>query len=284
MNLIERSCPACLETVWRHVQDIETYTIQKCSGCGLIRVSVVTREDLDGFYEFIYFNNESSELIGYKKYSTNYKADRLNYLRFHKDLIDLSPGRRLFDVGAAHGLLVKVMQEVGWSAKGIDPSLYATNLAQKEYGVDIQCGTLEEYDFCGQTFDVVTLIGVFEHLVNPRLSLEKIKSILNPGGLLLIVTLNAGRFLHVYKYKPPEHLYYFNLPQLKQMLSRHGFDIKISKPYFRIYKLSEFLYRVNHLLFPWLVKPIDYLFKYFPFLDVCCRLPTNEMFVVAKKR
>ncbi|MFC1694298.1 class I SAM-dependent methyltransferase [Candidatus Latescibacterota bacterium] len=277
-------CIVCGSSDFKQLKIINNRKILRCIDCGLFFVGEIHPHDLEGFYEYQYYHNTNNDLIGYREYTTDYNSDYNNYIRIAKLLIKYEDnGKKLLDVGAAHGVFVKVMNDTGWDAQGIDPSFYAVNTGISKYGVNLRQDTIEGFQPEGTRFDVITLIGVFEHLTSPDESLEKIYNMLNPGGLLLITTLNAGRYIHIYKFKPPEHLFYFNRPQLSRLLIKKGFHVIKAVPYLRSYRFSEFTHRVNALLFPKLLNPCDWLFSHFPILDIIARFPTNEMFILARK-
>jgi 2-polyprenyl-3-methyl-5-hydroxy-6-metoxy-1,4-benzoquinol methylase len=96
-------------------------------------------------------------------------------------------------------------------------------------------GTLEDLDYSAESFDVITLWHVIEHLRHPEQTLRKIFELLKPGGMLLVGTPNVtsvwsklfGRYwdgLHI-----PFHLYLFNSDTLSRALAAAGFTIQSLK-------------------------------------------------------
>ena len=57
----------------------------------------------------------------------------------------------------------------------IDPSDYAIKKAQKRFGNRAIKTTLSKANFPEKSFDVVTMLDVFEHLKDPKGDLRKVK-------------------------------------------------------------------------------------------------------------
>jgi len=103
---------------------------------------------------------------------------------------------------------------------------------------------LDELDLDG--FDVIVAGEIIEHLNNPGLFLESAKSVLVPGGKLLITTTNAfcfRRFIRIpfgQESIHPDHTYYFSHATLETLVKRFGYSsaekysycIKNTKPLF----------------------------------------------------
>ncbi len=98
-------------------------------------------------------------------------------------------GRDLLDVGAYIGVFVEVAQAAGWRAQGIEPSAWAASIAQSR-GLDVRAGTLDSPDLAAESFDVVTLWDVIEHLADPATELQRARALLRPGGWLVIHTMD----------------------------------------------------------------------------------------------
>jgi 2-polyprenyl-3-methyl-5-hydroxy-6-metoxy-1,4-benzoquinol methylase len=92
-------------------------------------------------------------------------------------------------------------------------------------GVPVLRGEFLYQGFGDRKFDAVTLWAVAEHLLEPARFLEKIGTILRPGGhcFVLVPNMNslAVRFLGIrYRYIYPQHLNYFTARTLGELAGR----------------------------------------------------------------
>jgi ubiquinone/menaquinone biosynthesis C-methylase UbiE len=138
-------------------------------------------------------------------------------------------GRRLLDVGAYTGVFVDIAAQHGWNAWGVEPSAWAVEEAQAQ-GLQMIPGTLEAAGLAAESFDVVTMWDVIEHVTSPLATLQAAQRVLKPGGYLVVHTMDlnslfarlAGRrwpwFMEM-------HLTYFTRQTLGAMLERAGFTV-----------------------------------------------------------
>jgi SAM-dependent methyltransferase len=96
----------------------------------------------------------------------------------------LPPGGRVLDVGCGSGRMLTVLAECGISGIGIDP--YANDTER--------CRRLraEEMDQLTERFDLVYTRYTLHHLDAPQRFPKKARSVLCPGGVLLIVDWTKG--------------------------------------------------------------------------------------------
>ena len=167
----------------------------------------------------------------------NRHVGKLLYLfpkrRLQQDLevrfLSAVPQGRLLDVGCGQGLWLRSMRELGWRVDGVDFDERAVK-AGAEGGLAIRCGSLEQQNFSGATFDAVTMSHVIEHLPDPVRTLTECARILKPGGKLVLWTPNTASLGHrVLKQhwrglEPPRHLHLFSPASLRILLERAGFD------------------------------------------------------------
>ena len=66
----------------------------------------------------------------------------------------------------------------------------AAHAATVGLDIDYRCLTAEALVQAGETFDVVVSMEVLEHVADPQLFLRSCAQLLQPGGLLLLATLN----------------------------------------------------------------------------------------------
>jgi len=101
---------------------------------------------------------------------------------------------------------------------------------RKRWGLPVLQGKFEETKF-EQFFDIVVMLDVIEHIEDPRPVLASIKSILMPGGLLLLTTPNPANLFSVtsgYLVASsfgPDHVTLFTPQSLQAMLDTSGFTV-----------------------------------------------------------
>jgi SAM-dependent methyltransferase len=142
------------------------------------------------------------------------------------------PGRRMLDCGAATGFFLDIARQRGWQTAGVEISPSATETARGK-GLDMFCGTIEDYPSPPQSFDAVTMWDVIEHIPDAEAALRRIAQLIKPNGILALNTPDAGSLLartmgvRWHLVVPPEHLVLFDRRSLRILLDRAGFDIVI---------------------------------------------------------
>jgi 2-polyprenyl-3-methyl-5-hydroxy-6-metoxy-1,4-benzoquinol methylase len=103
---------------------------------------------------------------------------------------------RVLDVGCGEGLLIERLSSVSASVTGIDPDgAVVARARQRTSGlpnVTVEQVGFIEYDAKGVSYDLVTFVATLHHL-NMRAALQKARSLLRPGGELIVVGLSANR-------------------------------------------------------------------------------------------
>ena len=137
-------------------------------------------------------------------------------------------GGRCLDVGCATGAFAQELASTGrWEVVGMDTNPGALETARSQ-GVNAILAELTDAPF-NESFDVITLWEVIEHLNAPLSALKAAFSHLRPGGSLFLSTPN-GRSLqrrwwgrHWAGWSPPYHLHVFSLASLDGIIRRAGF-------------------------------------------------------------
>ncbi len=160
-----------------------------------------------------------------------------NFAPLLRRLARLTPDRgRLFDVGAATGLLLDLARRDGWRVDGIDASAWAARRAAERRGIPLRQGAFEEADLPSGGYQAVTMVDLIEHTPTPRAAVAKAASILAPGGVLVLVTpdihsplavLAGRRWWHL----RPGHLAYFSRTSLDALLASAGFRVVLRRRY-----------------------------------------------------
>jgi 2-polyprenyl-3-methyl-5-hydroxy-6-metoxy-1,4-benzoquinol methylase len=102
----------------------------------------------------------------------------------------LLPGR-ILEVGCGNGRYLAKLSEAGWSVNGQEVDTLAAEAAEQLLGFPIFRRTLEECSIEENSYNVVLLNHVVEHLFDPVRTLRTIRSILVPGGVCIFYTPNS---------------------------------------------------------------------------------------------
>ena len=128
-------------------------------------------------------------------------------LGFIRDTIeahfDLAPdarkpfdGLRFLDIGCGGGLVSEPMRRLGAEMVSVDASeanikTAMTHAEQGGLDIDFRAGTVEALIEAGEApFDVVLNLEVVEHVADPSQFLQDCASLVKPGGVMIVATLN----------------------------------------------------------------------------------------------
>jgi SAM-dependent methyltransferase len=96
----------------------------------------------------------------------------------------------------------------------------------------VYAGTIEEAPYPPARFDVVSFVHVIEHVPDPLRSLRRAYDLLVPGGLLFLLTPNAGAATfrlfreRWYPLDAPRHVNLFTPGALGEVCRRAGFRLR----------------------------------------------------------
>lgn len=201
--------------------------------------------DLKYYYEERYYQSSV------RTHRTSYSEEELRYrenkctqkrLLIEKIWSENMPSRpSLLGVGAGEGFLLDHFYRAGYTVKGIDYSSHGCSTHHPHLLDKLDCGDVEEgitrLMELNERFDVIILDNVLEHLLNPSGILNQIRSLINSNGLLIIEVpndfsivqnylLDKKRIKDKFWVASPDHISYFNLDGLNNLLDHHGFDSK----------------------------------------------------------
>lgn len=215
------------------------YRIVRCGECGLWYVNPQpTPEELSQFYA----TYDDGEQWRARERGFNEGVRRA--------ILPFAQGGALLDVGCGSGDFLVCMREAGFRVQGIEPSRSGSSYAQSVHGIEIFRGMVEDY-IAGaplDTYEVVSLLNVLEHLTDPHRMLLQIRELIRPNGLLAVVVPDArfhdfvGKFRALLGasdpywlerpksvlsgFKLPDHLSSFEPRTISLLLQRCGFSIE----------------------------------------------------------
>lgn len=203
----------------------------------------ITKFYADEFYtgEYKNFNDSSLEVqINDKEFFESKWEDIYN--NFIEIDENIKNGGSILDIGCGWGLALLYFKKKGLDCFGFDPAKEAVDYGCKK-GLTIKHAGLDGMDvFNDKKFNIVTMFNVLEHLADPVNSINQIKNIMMPNGILMIDVPNefndfqtSGRDVHNltdWWVAPPNHLNYFSKDSLVELLKSLGFSVEICEASF----------------------------------------------------
>lgn len=182
MNVTEKCC-ICSGGDFAALAGYEHAYLAKCKTCGLVfSARTPTGEELQAHYSHKYSN----------KYAPDVWVSPITRLRLKELVSEFEPFRetgRILDVGCGQGLLLEEAKSQGWSCYGTEYSEDAIDFGRAR-GFVMHVGELKADSFEPNSFDVVALTEVVEHMSNPLEDLRTVSGFLRDGGFLYLTTPN----------------------------------------------------------------------------------------------
>jgi 2-polyprenyl-3-methyl-5-hydroxy-6-metoxy-1,4-benzoquinol methylase len=238
------TCPVCNSPELRLVFPVTDFTVShqqfdlvECLDCSL-RITQLAPGPLEikAYYQstdYISHSDTNKGLI-----NRLYHAARVQTLRNKRKLISAQTRRKqgsLLDIGAGTGAFASHMQKAGWLVTGLEPDDLAREKAHQINQVTLL--PLDElYKLSRDHYDAVTLWHVLEHVHELHSYMDRLKSLINPGGIIFIAVPNYTSYdAALYKaywaaYDVPRHLYHFSPQSIRRLLKVHQMTLECIKP------------------------------------------------------
>jgi 2-polyprenyl-3-methyl-5-hydroxy-6-metoxy-1,4-benzoquinol methylase len=228
--LLDCLCNLCASRTAQRLYTKNGVDLIRCTSCGLVYVwNPPTRDEIERLYTFA------------SEYHTVFRSERSAESRAHAtraaDFLRIvgrysRPGT-ILDVGCSVGFFLARARAEGWTTFGVEISNDTAELARGR-GLDVFTGTLEHAGFRPESFDVVTMWDVIEHVEDPVATVAIAAEVLKEQGLLALSTPNIGGIFPRLSYRaarwvgrwphpePPHHLFQFSKSTVSRLLKQGG--------------------------------------------------------------
>lgn len=217
-------------------------------------------EDFDKFYGKEYWTRHVKEEYGFPDIFERSRNDLSERCIFWiRDILKYKlPPAKTLELGCAHGGLVFLMKLAGFDAAGTEMSQWVCNYAHRIFDIPMLCGRIEELDIIPQTYDIVLMMDVLEHMTDPAGALGIIEQSLKDDGIVIIQTacwretkktyeaMKIEKSPFLVQLKEKEHLYLFNENSIKRILNETGFPYIAFEP--QIFPYDMFVIAGKHPL------------------------------------
>lgn len=223
-----KNCPVCTSSEYSLWSDCGFTQAHKCNNCSLVFMSPqLSDEGLSDYYSNYIGKRRINNLEKMKLRSDQYILDASVLRRF------ISSGK-LLDVGCNGGFFLSELG-VDFDRFGteLDPS--AVDFAKQnypEFGENIYEGDIEQPTFEKESFDVITMRGVIEHVSDPNKTLINVSKLLKKGGYFYICATPNGESFSADLYRekwtlfhPVQHLWHFSPNNLETLCNEYDLNL-----------------------------------------------------------
>jgi len=201
-----------------------------------------TPEELQKYYADKYYQE------GMGSYDIEYSSDELAYFRSKLEQrmaiiqhLFSSNGtfKNFLDVGCGEGYALSFFRGQGWNVKGFDFSSAGVKSKNPSCLDVLETGDifalLKAEIASGQTYDLVWLQNVLEHVIDPIDLLKSLRKLVSQGGSAVVTVPNdfsitqrgALAYDHIdtaFWVAPPDHLTYFDHESLRSTANETGWE------------------------------------------------------------
>ncbi len=206
----------------RRLPDRIRYRLVRCRTCGLVRSDpIADPEVLARLYTESTFT-----------YDSEVPSLRATYGRYLAKLEQFSVNKgAILEIGCGNGFFLEEARAQGYTdVRGVEPSIAAIEKADPTIGPHIVRDIMRPGLFAPETFDVICIFQVFDHLPDPGETLDACFHALKPDGLILCLNHNVEAIsARILKERSPiidiEHTYLYSPATISRIFIDHRFSV-----------------------------------------------------------
>ncbi|MBF0134698.1 MAG: class I SAM-dependent methyltransferase [Magnetococcales bacterium] len=217
-------CPVCGDARHQRIGSVQHHPLHVCVACRLQFLHPQpTPTELAAIYRDYY---QAWGKLDEPAVQAQVSAMKQQTFHGYLDILEHygTKGGSLLDIGCATGDFLLAARQRGFAVHGVEISPEGIRRSRMLFGsAHIHAGSLDDTAFADHLFDIIILSDVLEHISDLKGLRRHILRLMQPRGMLLVVTPDAGslscrlmgtRWPH---YKP-EHLFYFQRGTIRAWL------------------------------------------------------------------
>ena len=230
------SCYLCGADDFELIDTDRGLGVGKCRKCNLIYTNPRARNAEENYFgDATAFYNEARLIFKKKKVHHRDK----NYEYELRQIQKIKKTGTLLDIGTNMGFFLRKAREFGFQTEGVEPSPSLSEIARREWGLNIHTAFLEQAQLPPKSYDVITLIDVFEHVTTPHEVLKKCFELLKDDGIIVIKVPNgdynhfkfklaqlSGRTASMDIWDCCEHVIHYTPATFRRMAEDSGFRLR----------------------------------------------------------
>ncbi len=230
------TCNLCEATEYKIIYSAgaaQTHQIVECVNCGLMYANprgTVDVEEIVGYDpEWVLKNIDTPRTQG------RIKKEQLQ-VRDYKDTEAFLNTRyekkgELLEIGSGFGYLCDYFRNSGWNVTGVEPNEGLSVFANRELHINTLPNTLDEAGFADNSFDVILMMHVIEHLSDPLSTLKLVREKLRSNGMFILETPRYDTLSYRLLGKRERsvrcdgHIFFFTSKTLHDLCLKAGFKV-----------------------------------------------------------
>ncbi|MCU0426309.1 MAG: class I SAM-dependent methyltransferase [Candidatus Kapabacteria bacterium] len=235
------ACAICLATSFQKRVSINKTDYIQCLGCGVVyqhsfplpkQIEEIYNQDDNHYFVSDTKNADFVEGEEWLRATSRFFISRLK--GYSKQPLETSS---VLDFGCGTGITLSELQKLGSTCTGVEMSPWACRYGRERFGLTMLNEDIMNVHLEPESFDIILMSHVIEHLPNPVEIVSRLATFLKPGGTLMVCTPNNAslgarifgrRWLY---YLPNEHLHLFNDSSMRLTLEKSGLRVQAIEHY-----------------------------------------------------
>ncbi|MEW5844078.1 MAG: glycosyltransferase [Bacteroidota bacterium] len=205
--------------------------IVKCGNCGTIYLRTrLNKKAMEELYQS--YNTDAPQMF-LPKNQTEIKNSLLRRDYWIKEIMKyIKPEGKILDIGCGWGAFLDNARSYGFVPRGIEITKKGVEFAKTKLKIEASSEQFLDTSLEKESFIVITLNHVLEHLPEPKLALEKIYGLLKPGGLFCGIVPNIESICSFFMGEgwewldPFYHYVHYSPATLRKHMENAGFIIE----------------------------------------------------------
>tara|TARA_A100001035_G_scaffold242072_1_gene208359 strand:- start:767 stop:1624 length:858 start_codon:yes stop_codon:yes gene_type:complete len=227
-------------------RDNKSLNVFECCDCGLVFLDSFEHIN-ENFYQESGMHDSEIQPDTFEDWLEESKIEDNKRIEKHKSKIN---GQKILDFGCGSGGFLSKARKYASIVKGIELEKRVKNYWEGNIEIDFN---LDKIIREKETFDVITMFHVLEHIKDPISTLKDISKCIKANGEIIIeVPSSEDALLTLYNCEPfqnfsywSNHLFLFNNNTLKKVIEKAGLKVNLIENYQR-YSLSNHLYWLSN--------------------------------------
>lgn len=237
MALAGEACILCQKGIPALLLKDADRSLKSCKECGVAYLwPHRTLEQEESYFAESYITSEEEVDVRFGSQQRKSLHSVANFIKSKKK------NGKILDIGCAGGhFLDWFFPKTEWEKYGVELSRFAAARArQKE--LQVHNGPLQAAPLATSSFDVITVLDTFYYFADPISELQRIRKLLKPDGLLVMVLVNATG--HIWRHTglvsqvlggsseallQSSHLYFYNPKSISFVLQKSDFELQAIK-------------------------------------------------------